>query len=37
MRAQMAVDRKQQATGRRDEAYRKYRMEKLPPFHDLEE
>jgi hypothetical protein len=37
MRAQMAVHRKQQATDRRDETYRKYRMEKLPPFHDLEE
>ena len=35
--AQMHVDRKQQATDRRDETYRKYRMEKLPPFHDLEE
>jgi hypothetical protein len=37
MRAQMAVDRKQQATDRHDETYRKYCMEKLPPFHDLEE
>jgi hypothetical protein len=37
MRAQMAVDRKQQATGCRGEIYRKYRIEKLPPFHDLEE
>jgi hypothetical protein len=36
-RAQMAVDCKQQATDRRDETYRKHRMEKLPPFHDLEE
>jgi hypothetical protein len=27
VRAQMAVDRKQQATDRRDETYRKYRME----------
>jgi hypothetical protein len=30
MRAQMAVDRKQQATDHCDETYRKYRMEKLP-------
>jgi hypothetical protein len=37
MRAQMAVDRHQQATDCRDETYRKYRMEKLPAFHDLEE
>jgi hypothetical protein len=37
MRAQMAVDRNQQATDRRDKTYRKYRMEKLPPFHNLEE
>jgi hypothetical protein len=37
MRAQMAVDRKQQATDRREETYCKYCMEKLPLFHDLKE
>jgi hypothetical protein len=37
MRYHMMVDHKQQATGRRDETYRKYRFEKLSTFHDLEE
>jgi hypothetical protein len=36
MHAQMAAGRKQQATNRRDETHRKYRMEKLPMLHDLE-
>jgi hypothetical protein len=37
MRAQMAVHRHQQATGRCDKTHHKYRMKKLPAFHNLEE
>jgi hypothetical protein len=31
------VDRKQQASDHRDETHHKYRVEKLPTLHDLEE